>query len=183
MGLSAEGFALSGDVHVWRGDLEPADYSAPTPDRRPATREFAGERLARAICADREMVNEAGVTAIADALAAAQIERIGAAIATVRARHHGLHTAVVTGLGAFIADRAARQAGLDVVSLASALGDDAARCAPAASVALLLDRVDRRIRVRARLRVRPDVAHRGDRHGGEGRWRDCSRTRALSTWS
>jgi (4-(4-[2-(gamma-L-glutamylamino)ethyl]phenoxymethyl)furan-2-yl)methanamine synthase len=143
IGLSAEGFALSGDVHVWRGDLEPADYSAPTPDRRPATREFAGERLARAICADREMVNEAGVTAIADALAAAQIERIGAAITTVRARHHGLQTAVVTGLGAFIADRAARQAGLDVVSLASALGDDAARCAPAASVALLLDQQER----------------------------------------
>ena len=140
VGLSAEGFALSGDVHVWRGDLEPADYSAPTPDRRPASREFAGERLARAICADREMVNEAGVSAIANALAAAQIDRIGAAITTVRARHHGLHTAVVTGLGAFIADRAARQAGLDVVSLASALGDDAARCAPAASVALL-DRV------------------------------------------
>ena len=139
VGLSAEGFALSGDVHVWRGDLEPADYSAPTPDRRPATREFAGERLTRAICADREMVNEGGVTAIADALAAAQIERIGAAITTVRARHHGLHTAVVTGLGAFIADRAAQQAGLNVVSLASALGDDAARCAPAASVALLLE--------------------------------------------
>jgi probable H4MPT-linked C1 transfer pathway protein len=137
--LAAEGFALSGDVHVWRGDLEPSDYSAPTPDRRPATREFAGERLARAICADREMLDEAGVTAIADALAAAQIERIGAAIATVRARHQGLDTAVVTGLGAFIADRAAQQAGLDVVSLASALGDDAARCAPAASVALLLE--------------------------------------------
>ena len=141
VGLSAEGFALSGDVHVWRGDLEPADYSAPTPDRRPASREFAGERLARAICADREMVNEAGVTAIADALATAQIERIAAAIGTVGARHPLLHTAVVTGLGAFLADRAARHAGLAVVSLASALGDDAARCAPAASVALLLDRV------------------------------------------
>jgi probable H4MPT-linked C1 transfer pathway protein len=155
VGLSAEGFALSGDVHVWRGDLEPADYSAPTPDRRPASREFAGERLARAICADREMVNEAGVTAIANALAAAQIERIGAAITTVRARHHGLHTAVVTGLGAFIADRAARQAGLDVVSLASALGDDAARCAPAASVALLLDReaVGSRLRTLTRPRT------------------------------
>ena len=138
VGLSAEGFALSGDVHVWRGDLAPADYSAPTPDRRPATREFAGERLARAICADREMVNEAGVTAIADALAAAQIARIAAAITTVAVRHRGLHTAVVTGLGACIADRAARQAGLDVLSLASALGDEAARCAPAASVALLL---------------------------------------------
>ena len=45
-GLSAEGFALAGDVHVWRGDLTPADYTAPTPDGRPPTREFAGERLA-----------------------------------------------------------------------------------------------------------------------------------------
>ena len=26
-GVSAEGFALAGDVHVWRGDLAPADYS------------------------------------------------------------------------------------------------------------------------------------------------------------
>lgn len=144
VGLSAEGFALSGDVHVWRRDLEPADYSAPTPDRRPATRDFAGERLARAICADREMVNEAGVTAIADALAAAQVARIAAAIATVRARHASLRTAVVTGLGAFIADRAARQAGMDVVSLAPALADGAARCAPAASVALLLEQEARR---------------------------------------
>jgi probable H4MPT-linked C1 transfer pathway protein len=139
VGLSAEGFALSGDVHVWRRDLGAADYSAPTPDRRPATREFAGERLARAICADREMVDESGVTAIADALAAAQVARVAAAITRIRARHPALHTAVVTGLGAFIAGRAATQAGLDVVTLASALGDDAARCAPAASVALLFD--------------------------------------------
>ena len=144
VGLAAEGFALSGDVHVWRGDLEPADYSAPTPDRRPATREFAGERLARSICADREMVDEADVTAIADALAGAQVDRIAAAIATVHARHPSLRTAVTTGLGAFIADRAARQAGLEVVSLASALGDDAARCAPAASVALLFEKEARR---------------------------------------
>ncbi len=139
VGLSAESFALSGDVHLWRRDLEPADYTTPTPDRRPATREFAGERLARAICADREMVNEAGVTALADGLAAAQATRIAAAITRIRARHPALHIAVVTGLGAFIAGRAARQAGLDVVTLSSALGDDAARCAPAASVALLFD--------------------------------------------
>ena len=141
VGLSAEGFALIGDVHLWRGDLEPADYSAPTPDRRPAMREFAGERLARAICADREMVNEEGVTAMADALAGAQVVRIAEAIAKVRARHASLRTGVVTGLGAFIADRAARQAGLAVIALAEVLGDGAARCAPAASVALLLDPV------------------------------------------
>jgi probable H4MPT-linked C1 transfer pathway protein len=137
IGLSAEGFALSGDVHLWRGDLTSGDYSAPTPDGRPATRQFAGERLARAICADRDMVDESEVTAIADALAAAQVASIAEAITTVRRRHPSLRTAMVTGLGAFIAERAARQAGLDVV--APALGDAAARCAPAAAVALLLD--------------------------------------------
>jgi len=137
IGLAAEAFALAGDVHVWRGDLDPGDYSVPTPDRRPATRAFAGERLARAICADREMVDDAGVSAIADALATAQVERIATAIAAVRARHPSLRTAVVTGLGAFIAARAAAQAGLDVMALSDVLGDAAARCAPAASVALL----------------------------------------------
>src|SRR5205814_7858524 len=67
-GVSAEGFALAGDVHLWRGDLTPEDYSVPTPDGRPATRAFAGERLARVVCADREMLDDAGVDAIADAL-------------------------------------------------------------------------------------------------------------------
>lgn len=138
VGISAEAFALSGDVHVWRGDLHPADYTTPTPDRRPATREFAGERLARAICADREMLDEAGVTAIADALADAQVARVAVAMAKVRERNRSLRTAVVTGLGAFIAARAAQQAGMDVLALSTMLGDGAARCAPAASVALLL---------------------------------------------
>jgi probable H4MPT-linked C1 transfer pathway protein len=138
-GASAEGFALAGDVHVWRGSLAPADYTSPTPDGRVATREFAGERLARVVCADREMLDEAEVSAIADALAAAQVQRVTAAIRRVVARHPSLRTAVVTGLGAFIADQAARAAGLQVVPLSSELGDAAARCAPAVAVALLLD--------------------------------------------
>ena len=139
-GASAEGFALAGDVHVWRGSLDPADYTSPTPDGRPATREFAGERLARVVCADREMLDEAGVSAIADALAAAQARRITAAIRRVLARHPSLRTAVVTGLGAFLAEAAAHAAGLRVLPLAAEIGDAAARCAPATSVALLLER-------------------------------------------
>jgi (4-(4-[2-(gamma-L-glutamylamino)ethyl]phenoxymethyl)furan-2-yl)methanamine synthase len=140
IGVSAEGFALAGDAHLWRGDLAPADYTVPTPDGRPAEKEFAGERLARVICADREMLDEDGISAIADALARAQVSRIAAAIRRVAARHPSLDTAVVTGLGAFLADAAARAAGLKVVALASELGATAARFAPAAAVALLLDR-------------------------------------------
>src|SRR5437867_1161027 len=87
VGMSAEGFALAGDVHVWRGDLAAEDYSCPTPDGRPTTREFAGERLARVVCGDRELIDEAVVSAIAGALAAAQIARVTEGIERVRLRH------------------------------------------------------------------------------------------------
>jgi (4-(4-[2-(gamma-L-glutamylamino)ethyl]phenoxymethyl)furan-2-yl)methanamine synthase len=136
--VSAESFALAGDVYVWRGDLAPDDYTWPTPDGRPATRAFAGERLARVVCADREMLDQPAVSAIAEAIAQAQIARVAAGLERVCERHRALRTAVVTGLGAFIGAAAARAAGLDVIWLAQALGEDAARCAPAASVALLL---------------------------------------------
>jgi probable H4MPT-linked C1 transfer pathway protein len=138
--VSAEGFALVGDVHVWRGDLAPSDYTSPAPDGRSATREFAGERLARAICADRETIDDAGVSRIADAVAAAQVAQIAAAIRRVAARHPSALTVVTAGLGSFIGERAARAAGVDTVALSSELGDAAARSAPAAAVALLFER-------------------------------------------
>jgi probable H4MPT-linked C1 transfer pathway protein len=143
--VSAEGFALAGDVHVWRGDLDPADYSVPTPDGRPSTREFAGERLARVICADRELLDHAAVSALADSLASAQVARIARAIDRVHRRHPSLRLAVVTGLGTFLGTSAARACGLEVVTLAAELGDAAARCAPAVSVALLLERMLARV--------------------------------------
>ena len=137
LGVSAEGFALIGDVHVWLGRLEPADYTVPTPDGRPAAREFAGERIARVICADRELLDDAEITHIADWIAARQVATIAAAIRRVLSRQPALRTAVVTGLGDFIASEAARSVSLDVVSLADDIGEDAARYAPAAAVALL----------------------------------------------
>jgi probable H4MPT-linked C1 transfer pathway protein len=139
-GVSAEAFALIGDIHLWRGDLAPDDYSVTPPDDRPASREFARERIARVVCADREILDDQAIDTIAGAVARAQLEQIGRGIAHVRDAHPSLSTAVVTGLGAFLAERAARQAGLTVVRLADAIGDDASRCAPAAAVALLLER-------------------------------------------
>ena len=139
-GVSAEGFALAGDVHLWRGDLDPADYTCPTPDGRPATLECAGERLARVVCADRELLDQAAVSAIADALAGAQVARIAAAIRRVRAHHPSLRTAVVTGVGAFLGKAAAQAVLMPIEPLAAEIGEAAARCAPAVSVALLLER-------------------------------------------
>jgi probable H4MPT-linked C1 transfer pathway protein len=139
-GVSAEGFALAGDVHVWRGDLDPVDYVCPTPDGRPTTREFAGERLARVVCADREMLDEAAVTRVAGALARAQTRSIQTAMQRVLEPHPSIRVAVITGLGAFLGVAAARALNLEVVSLSQRLGEAGARCAPAVAVALLLER-------------------------------------------
>ena len=76
--LAAEGFATSADVHLWRGDLMPDDVTGRTADGRPATRACAGDRLARALCADRELMDDDAVTALADALASgADGSRVG----------------------------------------------------------------------------------------------------------
>src|SRR5580765_4974548 len=138
VGVSAEGFALSGDVHLWLGQIATEDYTAPTPDRRPATRPFAGERLARVICADREMLEEEEITELARSIAEAQVERVAASLHSVLERHPAIRQAVVTGIGDFLGAAAARRVGLEVRSLAEHLGPDGSRVAPAAAIALLL---------------------------------------------
>ena len=142
-GVSAEGFALVGDVHLWRGELTAAAYAVPTPDGRPLEPAFVAERLARVVCADREMLSADDVGAIADAVAGAQVDRIAAALARVHIRHPRIRTVLTAGIGEFLACAAARACGLAVESLADTLGAEASRCAPAAAVALLLERRSR----------------------------------------
>jgi probable H4MPT-linked C1 transfer pathway protein len=136
-GVSAEGFALSGDVYLWLGRLGEKDYTCPTPDGRPATREYAGERLARVVCGDRELLDESAVDALAASVERAQVQTIAKALELIRQRCPGIATAVVTGLGEFIAADAARAAGLTVISLADRL-KGASQTAPATAVACLL---------------------------------------------
>jgi probable H4MPT-linked C1 transfer pathway protein len=136
-GVSADGFALIGDAHLWRGNLSSDDYTCRAPDGRPATRVFAGERLARMVCADRDMLDDSAIDGIATALADAQVRTLVQALERLRARWPAIAVAVVTGLGDFIAAEAARAAGLTTVSLAEQLGP-ASRTAPAAAVAWLL---------------------------------------------
>lgn len=135
--VSAEGFATAGDAHVWLGALPPEDYTAPSSDRRPVTREAAGERLARVVCGDREMLDDEAIDRIARAVVEAQVDQVIRGLRQVQQAFPAARTAVVTGLGDFIATAAARRAGLDVVSLSEHWGD-AARVAPAAAVGWLL---------------------------------------------
>ena len=121
-GVSAEAFAIAGDVHLWLGALPVEQYTMPTPDGRPATREFAGERLARVVCADRELVDDDDIDRIAAAVAESQVARTTAAVRRVLARHPSIAVAVVAGVGDFVAGAAAARAGLSVLRLADALG-------------------------------------------------------------
>lgn len=136
-GVSADGFAIIADAHLWLGRLSPEAYTCRTPDGRPPTRSYAGERLARTVCADRDMLDEADIDEIAAALATAQVRVILEALQRTLQRWPAITEAVVTGLGDFIAAEAALAAGLRVISLADQLGD-ARQVAPAVAVASLL---------------------------------------------
>jgi probable H4MPT-linked C1 transfer pathway protein len=136
-GLASEAFALMGDVYLWLGNLRSEDYTCPTPDGRPPTRSYAGERLARAVCADGEMLNEADLDGIAAALNLAQQQRITHALLSIRRRHPRIDTAVVTGLGSFVGMQAAHGAGLTINLLSDGTGTPP-QAAPATAVAWLL---------------------------------------------
>lgn len=136
--VAAEWFAVSGDAHLLLGDLDPEDCTCATPDGRPPTPAFAAERLARVVCADREMLGPEEIRGIARAVAEAQVRQIAAAAARVAARFDRPPEAIVTGQGAFLARRAVAQCELSSRELSDVLGAEVGTAAPAVAVAWLL---------------------------------------------
>jgi (4-(4-[2-(gamma-L-glutamylamino)ethyl]phenoxymethyl)furan-2-yl)methanamine synthase len=136
--VAAEYFAVSGDAHLLLGDLAPAEYTGSTPDGRPASAACAAERLARVVCADVEMLTAGEILAIARAVADAQVRQIAAAIRRVAARSRAPVEVITTGLGAFLAHRAAAVAGCASRDLNNVLHVDVGWAAPAAAIAWLL---------------------------------------------
>jgi probable H4MPT-linked C1 transfer pathway protein len=138
--VAAEHFAIVGDAHLWRGAIHEADYTCDTPDGRGRTRQDAGARLARVVCADLEMIGERSIDDIAEHIARRQQLQIAGGIRQVMRRlgDRAPRTAVIAGQGAFLARKAAHAAGLEVCDLADVMGADGSRAAPAAAVAYLL---------------------------------------------
>jgi uncharacterized hydantoinase/oxoprolinase family protein len=120
------------------GDLSPQDYTCPSPDGRPPTAQFAAERLARLVCADAEMLSRDDILAVARAVAEAQVAQVAAALQRVAARLERQAPAIVTGLGAFIARRAAGRCGFETLDLSAIVGVEPGNVAPAVAVAWLL---------------------------------------------
>jgi probable H4MPT-linked C1 transfer pathway protein len=136
--VASELFALSADVHLLLGHLPPGAYTCATPDGRPATVEFARERVARLVCADAEQLGAGEIDAIAAFLHGEQVRQIEAAGRRVSGRLDGDAPVVPLGSGAFLAREAAERLGRTIVELPwSAAERDAA---PAAALAELLAR-------------------------------------------
>jgi probable H4MPT-linked C1 transfer pathway protein len=132
--VAAGGVALMGDVYLWSGELAPDGYTGPTPDGRPADRPHAGERLARLIGGDRELIRDGEIDAVAGAAANAQVGLLVTAAAEVRGRHPGLTRAVIAGPGEWIGRRAAERAGLTVTPGGAALSG----LTPAVAAAMMI---------------------------------------------
>lgn len=140
--VALEWFATTGDVYCLLGHLPENSHATHTADGRPATREFAHERLARMVCADRELFDVDDARAAAVAVEAAQREQLTAAIERqlLRLGDEPMQV-VVSGQGEFLARRAVaacRRGGVtSIVSLNEQLGPMLSQCATAHALAVL----------------------------------------------
>jgi hypothetical protein len=142
--VAPEHFTNMGDAYLILGAIAAEDYTVPTPDGRGRSREDAMRRLARLVCADLDQIGPAAVESMARFLRDRQVDRLAQAIGQVLSRSGGaaLTTAISAGAGAFLAEEAARRAGLDAIRLARIVpnvqGDRWDRAAPAAALAVLM---------------------------------------------
>ncbi|MCL4296752.1 MAG: H4MPT-linked C1 transfer pathway protein [Anaerolineae bacterium] len=136
--VAAEFFATAQDVHLLLGNLPAAQCTSLTADGRPATPEFAAERLARVVCADSEMLSRQEIEAIARYVAQEQVSQISQAMAQVMSRVTLNGPVVAVGVGAFLAEAAAARLGLDSLRPSVLASGEASLAAPAVAVACLL---------------------------------------------
>jgi probable H4MPT-linked C1 transfer pathway protein len=112
--VASELFAISADVHLILGHIAPAQYTCPTPDGRPATEQYARERVARLVCSDAEQLGGDEIDAIAAYLHVEQVRLIEEAARDAAAELTALAPVVPLGSGAFLAREVAERLGVGV---------------------------------------------------------------------
>ncbi|HEX3998474.1 MAG TPA: hydantoinase/oxoprolinase family protein [Pirellulales bacterium] len=138
--VAQEVFSTTWDAYLTLGDLPEEPNNSNTADGRPATKSAARDRLARAICADRETFDEADAHAAAEAIARSQLAKIAVAVAQVGGRFDSpLETVVVSGRGEFVARRVLERmkTPAKIVSLDQELGPALSRSATAHALAVI----------------------------------------------
>jgi len=136
-----EHFATTLDAYLTLGEIPEQPDRTDTADGRPATKEFAQDRLARSICADRLMFGSDDARAAAETIAAAQIAKISIAVRQVATCLDGdIGTIILSGEGEFLGRSVIERLfpSARTVSLNDELGAAASRVAPAYALAILV---------------------------------------------
>jgi probable H4MPT-linked C1 transfer pathway protein len=138
--VSSEYFAISGDMNLILGRLNPDDYTCPTPDGRPPTLESARQRLARLVCADMEMVSPDEIDEIARYVFEQQVRQISEAVLQVFSRLPALRDLPMCALGAgrFLAVEVARRLGIENIDLSISENQQFSEVAPCYAAGYLL---------------------------------------------
>ena len=87
--VAAEYFAVMADAYVLLGRLGAADYTCSTPDGRDTSPAACAERLARLVCADREMLSEPEIVKLARYLVECQLQVVSEGLLQVVSRWDG----------------------------------------------------------------------------------------------
>lgn len=138
--VARELFATTRDAYLLLGELSEEADNLDTADARPATREWARDRLARMICADRELFDDRDALLAAQTIQAAQVRQIAASLRTVRKEMPcALDAVVLSGQGEFLAQRVLKEVGFtgQINSLSQILGPCISQVAPAHALAVL----------------------------------------------
>ena len=136
-GLSSELFAISADAYMVLGLISADQYSCDTPDGAGKTTIDARRRLARVVCADLTEIGESDLFSIANQVMEKQVRDIKEALLIV-AKRRGASKVVACGLGEFLAKKAARECGFEIILLSEKYGTELSKVFPAYAVARLL---------------------------------------------
>ncbi len=109
--VSSELFAITADVYRILGEISQAEYCCETPDGKGKGIEDCMRRIARVVCSDMNELNEKQIEEIAGFIKERQIEKISDSISIIF-KKTGIDNAFVSGLGDFLAEEAAKKAGI-----------------------------------------------------------------------
>ena len=122
--VSSERFAVTADVYRILGDIPEEGYACETPDGKGRGIEDCMSRIARVVCSDTNELDGKQIKGVAEFIKRKQIEKISDSISNISKRE-GISNAFVCGLGALIANEAAKNAEIPAerveISPASAL--------------------------------------------------------------
>ncbi|HHY00215.1 MAG TPA: H4MPT-linked C1 transfer pathway protein [Methanothermobacter sp.] len=144
MRVASELFAVSADVHLVLGNIDPTDYTCETPDGGGISKEDCILRLSRVVCGDLDLLSHDDVLEIAQHIYRIQVQKVAEALKEVTDREN-LDLVVATGLGMkIIGSEAAKILNLEVVTMDEILSPEDCVVAPAVGTALLMEKFIRK---------------------------------------